>query len=453
MINKIFEKSLTKIFSLADFERKENSVQYKDFHLLKVNRLLDYIGNPHKNQNFIHVAGSKGKGSTSKIISACLVENKIKTGLFISPSIHRFTERISINGRNILKKEFVSLVEDLWPYVLKINNEKDLGSITVFEFLTVMSFEYFKRKKTELNVIEVGLGGRFDSTNVISPMISVITPISLDHIRVLGKTISKIAYQKAGIIKKETPIVISKQNVDAKKVIISEADKKNSKIYESNKEIEIIEKIDEGLRGVKLKLLNKILKQNHQTQLSLLGEHQIENLKTAVTVLSIIKKLGVEIDLDTSCKKIKNIKWPARNHLVSKNPYIFVDGAHNDHSAELLSKSINDLFPKLEDLIIIFGCNIGHEPKDIIEKFKNYSPKIIVTQSRHPKSLDNKTMKNLLVNSKIKIMEYAENTNSALIKAKKLAKSNDLILATGSLFIAAEVVEIEEKIQPEIYNI
>ena len=453
MINKIFEKSLTKIFSLADFERKENSVQYKDFHLLKVNRLLDYIGNPHKNQNFIHVAGSKGKGSTSKIISACLVENKIKTGLFISPSIHRFTERISINGRNILKKEFVSLVEDLWPYVLKINNEKDLGSITVFEFLTVMSFEYFKRKKTKLNVIEVGLGGRFDSTNVISPMISVITPISLDHIRVLGKTISKIAYQKAGIIKKETPIVISKQNVDAKKVIISEADKKNSKIYESNKEIEIIEKIDEGLRGVKLKLLNKILKQNHQTQLSLLGEHQIENLKTAVTVLSIIKKLGVEIDLDTSCKKIKNIKWPARNHLVSKNPYIFVDGAHNDHSAELLSKSINDLFPKLEDLIIIFGCNIGHEPKDIIEKFKNYSPKIIVTQSRHPKSLDNKTMKNLLVNSKIKIMEYAENTNSALIKAKKLAKSNDLILATGSLFIAAEVVEIEEKIQPEIYNI
>ncbi|MBR92177.1 MAG: hypothetical protein CL903_05200 [Dehalococcoidia bacterium] len=453
MINKIFEKSLTKIFSLADFERKENSVQYKDFHLLKVNRLLDYIGNPHKNQNFIHVAGSKGKGSTSKIISACLVENKIKTGLFISPSIHRFTERISINGRNILEKEFVSLVEDLWPYVLKINNEKDLGSITVFEFLTVMSFEYFKRKKTKLNVIEVGLGGRFDSTNVISPMISVITPISLDHIRVLGKTISKIAYQKAGIIKKETPIVISKQNVDAKKVIISEADKKNSKIYESNKEIEIIEKIDEGLRGVKLKLLNKILKQNHQTQLSLLGEHQIENLKTAVTVLSIIKKLGVEIDLDTSCKKIKNIKWPARNHLVSKNPYIFVDGAHNDHSAELLSKSINDLFPKLEDLIIIFGCNIGHEPKDIIEKFKNYSPKIIVTQSRHPKSLDNKTMKNLLVNSKIKIMEYAENTNSALIKAKKLAKSNDLILATGSLFIAAEVVEIEEKIQPEIYNI
>ena len=453
MINKIFEKSLTKIFSLADFERKENSVQYKDFHLLKVNRLLDYIGNPHKNQNFIHVAGSKGKGSTSKIISACLVENKIKTGLFISPSIHRFTERISINGRNILEKEFVSLVEDLWPYVLKINNEKDLGSITVFEFLTVMSFEYFKRKKTELNVIEVGLGGRFDSTNVISPMISVITPISLDHIRVLGKTISKIAYQKAGIIKKETPIVISKQNVDAKKVIISEADKKNSKIYESNKEIEIIEKIDEGLRGVKLKLRNKILKQNHQTQLSLLGEHQIENLKTAVTVLSVIKKLGVEIDLDTSCKKIKNIKWPARNHLVSKNPYIFVDGAHNDHSGELLSKSINDLFPKLEDLIIIFGCNIGHEPKDIIEKFKNYSPKIIVTQSRHPKSLDNKTMKNLLVNSKIKIMEYAENTNSALIKAKKLAKSNDLILATGSLFIAAEVVEIEEKIQPEIYNI
>ena len=452
MINKIFEKSLTKIFSLADFERKENSVKYKDFHLLKVNRLLDYIGNPQKNQNFIHVAGSKGKGSTSKIISACLVESKIKTGLFISPSIHKFTERISINGRNILEKEFVNLVEDLWPYVLRINNEKDLGSITVFEFLTVMSFEYFKRKKTELNVIEVGLGGRFDSTNVIEPMISVITPISLDHVGVLGNTISKIAYQKAGIIKKETPIVISKQDANAKKIINLEAKKKKSKIYESSKEIKVIEKIDEGLKGVKLKLHNKILKQNHNTQLSLLGEHQIENLKTALTVLSIIKKSGVKIDLDTSCKKIQNITWPARNHLVSKNPYIFADGAHNDHSAQLLSRSINDLFPKLEDLIIIFGCNIGHQPIDIIETFKNYSPKIIVTQSRHPKSFDIKKMKNLLVNSKIKVIEYSENTNLALNKAKKLAKSNDLILATGSLFIAAEIIEIEKKIQPEIYK-
>tara|TARA_Y100001936_G_scaffold253965_1_gene322825 strand:- start:7062 stop:8423 length:1362 start_codon:yes stop_codon:yes gene_type:complete len=453
MINKNFEKSLTKVFSLADFERKENSVKYKDFHLLKVNRLLDYIGNPHKNQNFIHVAGSKGKGSTSKIISACLVENKIKTGLFISPSIHRFTERISINGENIAEEEFVSLVEDLWPYVIKINNEKNLGSITVFEFLTVMSFEYFKRKKTELNVIEVGLGGRFDSTNVITPMISVITPISLDHVSVLGKTISKIAYQKAGIIKHKIPTVISKQNIEAKKVINIEAKKNKSSIYESYREIEVIEKIDLGLKGLRLKLHNKILKQYHNTQLSLLGEHQVENLKTALTVLSIIKKTGISIDLNTSCKKIQNISWPARNHLVSKNPYIFADGAHNDHSAELLSKSINHLFPKLDNLVIIFGCNIGHEPKDIIEKFKKYNPKIIVTQSRHPKSFDLETMKNLLVNSKIKILEYAENTNLALIQAKELVKSNDLILVTGSLFIASEVIEIEEKIKPEIYEI
>ena len=180
--------------------------------------------------------------------------------------------------------------------------------------------------------------------------------------------------------------------------------------------------------------------------------NQIENLKTALTVLSIIKKSGVKIDLDTSCKKIQNITWPARNHLVSKNPYIFADGAHNDHSAQLLSRSINDLFPKLEDLIIIFGCNIGHQPIDIIETFKNYSPKIIVTQSRHPKSFDIKKMKNLLVNSKIKVIEYSENTNLALNKAKKLANSNDLILATGSLFIAAEIIEIEKKIQPEIYK-
>ncbi|MFL2665375.1 MAG: bifunctional folylpolyglutamate synthase/dihydrofolate synthase [Dehalococcoidia bacterium] len=453
MINNNFEKTLSKVFSLADFERKENSVKYKDFHLLKVRRFLDYIGNPHINQNFIHVAGSKGKGSTAKIISSCLSENNIKTGLFISPSIHRFTERISISGKNILKKEFIDLVEDLWPYVTKINKEKDLGTITVFEFLTVMSFEYFNRQKTNINVIEVGLGGRYDSTNVISPMISVITPISLDHMNVLGKTISKIAYQKAGIIKNKIPVVITKQNITAKKIISDIAIKKESKIYESNKEIKIIKKEDKGLSGVKLNLHNNILNKSHQTYLKLLGDHQIDNLKTALTTLSIIKKNGVKIDLDKSCEKIMDITWPGRNNFISKNPNIFVDGAHNDDSAKLLSKNINNFFPKLNNLIIIFGCNIGHEPKDIIEKFSNYNPKIIITQSRHPKSFDLKNMKNLLVNSKIKILSYTKNTNQALIEAKKQAKTNDLILATGSLFIAAEIIEIVEKIKPEVYEI
>ena len=174
-----YQAAVSKLLSLADFERKSRVNDPPDFHLKRIERLLSYLGNPHIGQKFVHVAGSKGKGSTSAMIAWALAENGYTTGLFTSPSIHRITERFRINGEPISENDFAGLVNDIWPGVEKVTADGDIGLVSVFEFETAMAFCHFANTNADISVIEVGLGGRLDSTNIITPLVSVITPISL----------------------------------------------------------------------------------------------------------------------------------------------------------------------------------------------------------------------------------------------------------------------------------
>ena len=192
-----YRDAISQLLSLADFERKSRAGDPSDFHLKRIERLLGYIGNPHIGQNYVHVAGSKGKGSTSALIAWPLAASGYKTGLFSSPSIHRITERIRINGESISEGEFARIVETLWPAIERVTADGDIGVVSVFELETAMALHHFTEQGTDINVIEVGLGGRLDSTNIVTPVVSVITPISLDHVAVLGDTIGKIAGEKA----------------------------------------------------------------------------------------------------------------------------------------------------------------------------------------------------------------------------------------------------------------
>ena len=193
-----YNKAISQLLSLADFERKSRANDPPDFHLKRVQRLLHYLGNPHQGQKYIHVAGSKGKGSTSALIAWSLAGSGYKTGLFTSPSIHKITERFRINGIPISENEFSDLINTLWPAVEQVTTDGDIGLVSVFELETAMAFCHFAKAGVDISVIEVGLGGRLDSTNVITPLVSVITPISLDHVKILGGTIELIAGEKAG---------------------------------------------------------------------------------------------------------------------------------------------------------------------------------------------------------------------------------------------------------------
>jgi len=445
-----YQSAVSKLLSLADFERKSRANDPPDFHLQRIERLLSYLGNPHHGQKYVHVAGSKGKGSTSAMIAWALAANGYKTGLFTSPSIHRITERIRVNGEPISEYDFADLVNDLWQAVEKVTADGDIGVVSVFELETAMAFCHFANSNACISVIEVGLGGRLDSTNIITPLISVITPISLDHVAVLGNTIELIAGEKAGIIKQGVPVVTAPQHPNAQTVIRAKASDQRSNLIESTSTVTITKEENLGLEGVKLEL--KTHNSTFTPHLKLLGVHQIDNAITAIAVISELESTGIKIDPAKTSTGIENIQWPARNQLVTSKPTpIFVDGAHNVDSARALRKSVETLFPHSKKIFVILGTVRGHDPTAVARELQHLNSIFITTESRHPKSLTNLKLSKMLGESKIAVHTSASNTSDALSAAKNLANEKDLILGTGSLFIAAEIVEIEHNIEPELY--
>ncbi len=446
-----YQAAVSKLLSLADFERKSRANDPPDFHLKRIERLLGYLDNPHLGQKYVHVAGSKGKGSTSAMIAWSLAAGGHTTGLFTSPSIHRITERFRVNGEPISEHDFTRLVEELWPAVERVTSDGDIGVVSVFELETAMAFCHFKKSNADISVIEVGLGGRLDSTNIITPLISVITPISLDHVAILGDTIELIAGEKAGIIKNGVPVVSSPQVSEALDVIRATAAARQSELVESESAVDVVTTHDLGLEGVEIEF--KINDQSINTHVRLLGSHQIDNTRTAIAALIKLTEAGIHTHNDAIGVGIENVEWPARHQLVTSDPVpVFVDGAHNDASAIALRESIEHLFPHRNKTIIIFGTIRGHDPAAVIRELTPLNPKIIVTESRHPKSLTNSELSQALGASKIPVSAVTNNTHKALAHAKTLAGKDDLILAAGSLFIAAEVAEIEHGIEPELYR-
>ncbi len=445
-----YQAAVSKLLSLADFERKSRSNDPPDFHLKRVDRLLSYLGNPHFGQKYVHVAGSKGKGSTSAMIAWALAANGYKTGLFTSPSIHRITERFRIDGEPISERDFTKLVNDLWFAVEKISADGDIGVVSVFELETAMAFCHFANSEADISVIEVGLGGRLDSTNVITPLISVITPISFDHVTVLGDTIAQIAGEKSGIIKQGVPVVTAIQLPEALEVIRTKAIDRRSELIEAESAVSIQGADSCGIDGTKLELTTA--HQSFTIFLRLLGAHQIDNTRTAIAAITKLSSLSFPTDSQKTSAGIENVQWPVRNQVVSTKPTrIFVDGAHNDASAIALRKTVEQLFPDSNKIFVIFGAVRGHDPVVVARDLAHLNPIFITTESRHPKSLTASELSDALGTGKIVVLANTNNTLDALEFAKKLARGNDLILGTGSLFVAAEIVEIEQKIEPELY--
>ncbi len=445
-----YQEAVSRLLSLADFERKFRVNDPPDFHLKRIARLLEYLDNPHIGQKYVHVAGSKGKGSTSAMIAWSLAEAGYTTGLFTSPSIHRITERLRINGLPISEPDFTGLVEGLWPAVEKVAADGDIGVVSVFELETAMAFCHFSNSDADISVIEVGLGGRFDSTNIITPILSVITPISLDHVAVLGDTIAQIAGEKAGIIKPGIPAVTAPQKPEALEVIRATAKRNQSLLIESKTSVDITCVIDLGLKGIELEF--SIDNDRINTHLNLLGDHQIDNSRTAIAALIQLNNAGIPVGNDAIGAGLKNVKWTARNQLVASIPTpIFVDGAHNDASALALLESVTKLFPNVKEVFLILGTVRGHKSTVVAQELSPLLPRIIVTQSRHPKSLTNLELSSALGESKIPVLKVTNNTLDALKYAKETATASDVIIATGSLFVAAEIIEIEQGIEPELY--
>ena len=411
-----------------------------NYGLERTYKLLEFLDNPHGKLKIIHVAGTNGKGSTTAMITSMLKEAGYKVGMYTSPFLEEFEERIQINGENIPKEKLAQLITKIKYAVDKVI-EEGYNHPTEFEIITVLMFLYFATEEVDFAVVEVGLGGRLDSTNVITPILSVITSISFDHTNLLGNTLEEIATEKAGIIKSGIPTVIYPQEEVAEIVISSKCQELDSKLYKINKEdaklINII-KEDKIYQQVKVKLDDE-----YDVKLPLLGEHQILNLAVALKALEVIKDKAPKLNRESIVKSLATVRWNGRLEIMSNSPYVVIDGAHNIQGITQLDKNIKKYF-EYKDMYLILGILAD---KDVEDMVKVITPKAKKVFTVTPNSMRAETAEELM-NEVKKYNESCEAYNdykNAFEDALKLCKKDDLLLISGSLYMIGEMRGIIKK--------
>lgn len=399
-----------------------------------IGKLLSLLNNPQEGLKYIHIGGTNGKGSTSSYLAHSLEAGGYKVGLFTSPYIERFNERIQINGQDI-PDETLGRITSLIKEKADIMVEEGFEHPTTFEIVTAIGFMYFKEEKVDYVVLEVGLGGRYDSTNIISsPLASVITTIDYDHIDVLGDTLDKIAYQKAGIIKEKSIVVSYPQEEEALKVIKEVTEEKNAEFYLTPMENITVKEISDS--GAKFDYHYGNIHMDN-IKISMLGEYQVYNATLALTTLLVLKEKGlVDISEEQIREGLQKTKWPGRLEVMRRNPIFLIDGAHNVQGIAQLKKAIN-LF-EYKNLILGVGILKDKDSSHMVELLAPMADKIVVTEVNMPRKLDAEELAK-------EIAKYNENVfiekdiKKAVERTLELAEEDDMIVFGGSLYLIGEV--------------
>lgn len=398
----------------------------------RIERFCEILGNPEKKLKVIHVGGTNGKGSTTTFISKILEDAGYKVGVYTSPYIERFTERIRINKDEIPETEVARLVTEMVPHVETLVKE-GLEHPTEFEVITAVAFKYFAEQNVDFVILEVGLGGRFDATNVVDPLLSVITTISLDHTNVLGDNIAKIAYEKAGIIKKDKPVVMYPQEKDAEKVILDVAKEMNSKLYKVENVNHTI--LSESVDGTEYNLDGEV--EYKDLKISMLGHHQVMNTKTAILTIKALKDLGYDIKDESIYKGLAAAKWPARFEVLTKDPIIVLDGGHNVQGIEALVDSIKKYFNGKKVRITCGMLSDKDYPKmtsDLLSIGDNF----ITVTPNNDRALTSEELADI-INKSGKNAIPCKTIKEAVDTALKTREEDEMLVFCGSLYMIGEV--------------
>ena len=442
--------------SFINYELHLKEVSPDTFKLDRVKKLLSLLGNPQRSFKIIHVAGSKGKGSTAAITAAILKDAGYKVGLYTSPHIYHLGERIRVldgkgNGvalqnaqeifpDSISSQEFNLILKETKPFLERMR-ETSRGCLSFFEVLTALALYHFKKEKVDAAVLEAGLGGRLDATNVVSSHVCAITPISLEHTRILGNTTEKIAREKAAIIKtKKAKVVAALQEKNGEKVIRQRCRQFHIKPLWVGRDFRW-SLIKHNRRGQ----IFDVYKRNHQKIYSrlflpLLGEHQLMNACTALGVIYSLRDLGFSISKEAVKKGLRNVYWPGRFEIIQNKPLIILDGAHNPASAKIVGQTMVNIFPR-KKVILILGISEDKDKEGICREFKKMAEMLILTKARHPRAHD-WAKDNINVIFSGNIIFKTEDVKEALSLAAARAEKEDIILVTGSLFVVSEARKI-----------
>ena len=440
-----YVEAIANLLSLFDTERAriDGPRQKAIYDLGRMERFMDRLGNPHRVVPTVHIAGTKGKGSTAAMCDAAFRAAGLSTGFYSSPHLHTFRERIRRDCEPVTQEEFAGLVEQLWP----IHDLDAQGRVTLFEFLTGMGYQCYAQAGTDVQTIEVGLGGRLDATNVVDAQVCVITSVSMDHAKILGNTIGEIAADKAGIIKPGSVPVIAPQRAEAMASILDACDRVGVEPVLIGRDVTWE---PGGTISGRQQFTVHGLTGSYHLDIPLLGDYQMENAATAlVAVEAMCQGQGFPMTAESLAKGFGSVSWPCRMEILQRDPPVVSDGAHNDYSVDRLLESLPHYF-SYDRLIVIAGFSRDKEVAAMVASLAPAADLAIATQARHPRAMAVDELADMLRGIGA-TTEIASNPREALEHALAVARPGDLVLATGSLFLAAEVREVALGIEPEIY--
>jgi dihydrofolate synthase/folylpolyglutamate synthase len=425
-----YRDALVYIYSFTDYEKKAPQAYAPEFYdLTRVHRLLALLGDPQRTFQVVHIAGTKGKGSTAAMAESVLRSAGYRTGLYTSPHLHTFRERIRVAGELIPEADVARLAETMRPLVAEI------AGITTFEVMTGLALAWFAEQGVEWTVLEVGLGGRLDATNVVTPAVAVITPISYDHTAILGDTLTQIATEKAGIIKPGVPAVCAPQTAEALAVIEATCRSQGAPLTLVGRDW-TWQPAKSDLDGQSFTIYhqNAVVGGRAHLWIPLLGEHQLMNATTAVAALALLP--GVKLPPKALRLGLRTVHWPARMEILGRAPLVVADSAHNGDSAQKLMAALRACCPARR-LHVVFGASEDHVTPELLRALLSDASWAIATRSRHPRAADPASLQARA--GKLGFhLEVSGSVAQALDLALAQAGAGDLVCCTGSVFVAAE---------------
>ncbi|WP_406547904.1 bifunctional folylpolyglutamate synthase/dihydrofolate synthase [Clostridium ljungdahlii] len=425
-----------------------------NYGLDRTEKRLELLGNPQKKIKTIHVAGTNGKGSITAMINRILMEAGFKVGMYTSPYLEVFEERIQINGVNIPKDDLSRVVTKVAEVVKKVI-ELGYENPTEFEIITCTMFYYFYEQKVDIAVVEVGLGGRLDATNVMAPfskeedggvLLSIIASISYDHMQILGNTLAEIAHEKAGIVKSGIPVILYPEEKEAEEAIEKVCSERGSTLIKvpcDCVEPEDQEKVDNNSKEYVQKIKVHTKKEDYHIKLSLLGRHQLTNCACALFAIEELSRYGFDIDKQTILKALSNVKWIGRLEVMHRKPLVVIDGAHNREGISMLRKNLCTYF-NYNKMILILGILADKEVEVMVKTIVPLAERVIAVTPNNTRAENSKELKGVIekYNSKCEALDTYE---EAYEKALSYCSEDDILLISGSLYMIGDMRKIIRK--------
>jgi dihydrofolate synthase/folylpolyglutamate synthase len=434
---KTYKQALAYLFERTDYEKQER-LRYNvtTFNLNRMQKLLSLLGSPHKKIHTVHIGGTKGKGSTATMLARMLEANGYKVGLYTSPHVVHLHERIAINSTMISESEMCGLLNRVYAPVEKMSKT---DQPTFFEIMTALAFMYFLDEEVDIAIIETGVGGRLDSTNVIMPKVIGITSLSIDHQNLLGNTIDSIAKEKAGIFKRGVPAVTVQQDPLAMRVLRTEATAIQSPLSVTGGDIDFSQRFETSREHgphTRICLSTPTSKFEH-LRVPLHGRHQAINCGLALAMLDKLKSAGYKIDNGKAAEGLYRVSLAGRMEMIWDDPRIMIDAAHNAASIKALIHAVGQNIP-YDSMIVIFGCNSDKDVRGMLHQLQFGADKVIFTRSNSPKAVSPEDLDEMYTEICGKMCQTAASLGQALLLAKSAVSKEDLICITGSFYLIGQ---------------